>query len=101
MKTLTFADDVCIAAEDPYQVQRTLSVLSIWCEDAGMRVNISNTKMMKFRQTGRLGKTTIFYQQRPIEIVSEFKYLGVTMQPGLGFSLHVKRFRKLYSRPQA
>ena len=60
VKTLTYADDVCVAATDPTEVQRVPSAPSIGCDDASMRVNVAETKMMNFRQAGRLGKTTIF-----------------------------------------
>ena len=70
-----------------------VSASGFWCEDAGVRVNISKTKMREFRQASRLEKRAIIYQQRPIGIVSEFKYSGVTMQPGIGFSLHVERLK--------
>lgn len=40
------------------------------------------------------GNAAIYYNRQPIEIVTELKYLGVTMQPGLGFSMHVKRHRQ-------
>ena len=61
-----FADDICMAATDPNEVQIAVSALSIWCDDAGMRAKIAKTKMMEFRQLGTLGKTTIFYKQRII-----------------------------------
>ena len=51
--------------------------------------------MMKFRKGGRLARGDQFtYEGVHIEMVSEFIYLGVTMQTKLGFAKQVLRMKR-------
>ena len=84
-----FADDLAIAAEDANELQLSLSALAIWCEENEMVVNTEKTKAVKFRKAGATGRTKLYINRVPIEFVSSFKYLGITVQPALGFNDHV------------
>ena len=85
-----FADDLVIAAEKTDELQRALAALSIWCEQNDMKVNAEKTKAMKFRKAGAIGKQKLYIQKKAIEFVPSFKYLGIVLQPALGFGDHVE-----------
>ena len=84
-----FADDLVVASENAEEVQKALSALSIWCEGNEMVINTAKTKAIKFRRAGQIGETKLYVNRTPIEYVQNFRYLGITMQPALGFSAHV------------
>lgn len=84
-----FADDLVIASGDADETQRALTTMSIWCEENSMSVNVEKTKIVKFRKAGPQGKKQLYINRIPVEIVQQFKYLGVVMQPALKFGEHV------------
>ena len=84
-----YAGDLVIASEDIDEMQNALSALTIWCDANDMIVNTSKTKTLKFRKAGAQGKKKLYIKHKEIEFVTSFKYLGITMQPALGFSEHV------------
>ena len=51
--------------------------------------NTEKTKAMKFGKAGALGKQKLFIDRTSIEFVLRFKYLGVLLQPALGFHDHI------------
>ena len=62
-----------------------------------MKVNTSKTKIIKFRKNGgaftnrdRMG---YWYGEDEIKKVDEYVYLGVTLQPTMCFSKHIKRVK--------
>lgn len=84
-----FADDLVVASPDVEELQRALSALTIWCHENEMVINTEKTKAVKFRKAGATGKATLYINRTPIEFVQNFKYLGIIMQPALGFGNHV------------
>ena len=88
-----FADDLVLACVDAGELQRELSAVSIWCDENGMIVNTTKTKAVKFRKAGPTGKTKLYINRTPKEFVQSFKYLGITMQPALGFCMHVEQLQ--------
>lgn len=86
-----FADDLVTASENIDELQQALSALSIWCQENSMTVNTSKTKALKFRRAGSTGNRKLYVNRTEIEFVQSFKYLGITMQPALGFHEHVNQ----------
>lgn len=86
-----FADDLVIASVKKDELQRALATLSIWSEDNGMKINAEKTKAVKFRKAGATGKQKLYIQRKPIEFVPSFRYLGIVLQPALGFGEHVEQ----------
>jgi hypothetical protein len=87
--SIMYADDLAIAGPDADNVQSSLTSLANWCEEFGMTVNTEKSKVMKFRKAGAIGKRKLYLYRKPLELVSCYRYLGVMMQPALGFSTHV------------
>ena len=86
---IMYADDLAVASHKLDDVQGALTVLATWCKDNKMIVNIDKSKVVKFRKAGALGKQRLYLNRKPMEFVSSIRYLGLTLQPALGFSSHV------------
>jgi hypothetical protein len=72
-------------------MQEALVALDTWCADNGLEINFDKTKFMIFSRNTRNDETNDALQvnMHDIEKVSEFKYLGVILDPALTFKLHL------------
>lgn len=65
-----------------------------WLEQSCLTL-ISKTKGMFFSKSkGQTITANIKIRHESIDIVTEFKYLGVTLDPNLNFKKHIKKMRK-------
>lgn len=84
---LLYADDIVIFANTSEQLQVSLDLMLEYCNKWKLTINVSKTKVMVFRRGGRLPRDMAFYfNGQPIEIVKEFKYLGIVFTSGGSFS---------------
>ena len=84
---LLYADDLVIVGDHIGRVQRILDALSTFCIKWGLKVNMSKTKSMVFRNGGVIKKNeNLYYSGTKLENVSYYKYLGVTMSTRLSWS---------------
>ena len=66
-----------------------------WLEQSCLTLNISKTKGMFFyKRKGQIPSANIKIRHESIDIVTEFKYLGVTLDTNLNFKKHVKNMTK-------
>ena len=75
---LFYADDTVLISDNPEDLQRALNIFSDYCDHWKLQVNTDKTKIVIFSR-GRIPKNIFLYREAPIEIVNEFKYLGVIM----------------------
>jgi hypothetical protein len=71
-----FADDSQLLSTTPKGLQTAIDTLQNFCEDNGLAVNVSKTKIMVF---GGETHDTWTYNQAPIEIVGSYKNLGLNV----------------------
>lgn len=92
VKVLLYADDLVLLAENPFTLQLQINRLNTFCEKWGLAINTSKTKVMIFetRQRRRLPEENWQLNNIAIEVVQEFKYLGVLITHNLNFAKHVK-----------
>ena len=76
MLVLLYADDTVLMAEKADGLQSALDQFLIYCNTWKLTVNIQKTKIMIFSK-GRLPNVNFHYNREQIEIVNEFKYLGI------------------------
>ena len=75
---LMYTDYICIVNDSVGRLQNQLNVLSTFCLKYGLSVNLSKTKVVVFRNGGRLRQNERFYfNGADLEHVSHYKYLGV------------------------
>ena len=74
---IMYADDTVLFANSPRGLQKVLHSFSCYCREWKLTVNVSKTKVVVFGARKYKGKTVFKYEDSQIEIVDEFKYLGV------------------------
>lgn len=71
--------------------KKMIDVLSKFCDDWGLSVNMDKTKILVFRRGGRIKKNEVwFYKGVKIDIVPHYKYVGVLVSSFLSWSLATK-----------
>ena len=83
---LLYADDIALMASDENELQNMLSVLLDWCTRWRLVLNVNKTKIIHFRNRRKQVTCTHFlYNDKEIEIVKNYKYLGLMMDEFLTF----------------
>ena len=95
-----YADDTVLYTANPNfetsvtKMQTDSNLLSDWCQTNGIMVKIDKTKLMTFVSPNSLEHLPPFeitYKGPPMQEVSSYKYLGLTLDPQLSYNLHVKK----------
>ena len=81
---LLYADDIVLLAESEKDLQKLLDELFTWCHKWRMQVNNDKTKIIHFRPKF-MSKTDFKfkYGETNIELVTSYRYLGVTLNEHL------------------
>ena len=83
-----YADDIALLAETEQDLQNVLDITFEWCEAWHMRINTLKTKIMHLRQTSARATNFIFkIDNRPVDIVPTYKYLGLMLSYNLDFKV--------------
>ena len=75
-------------------LQDDINSLSMWCKDNGIMANTDKTKVMLFGSTKALSslpQPKVIMSRVPLEAVSVYKYLGVSLDSQLNYNLHVNK----------
>jgi hypothetical protein len=73
-----FADDVSNFSDTVINLQHQINYIEEYCKSVNMKINLSKTKIIVFRNGGVLKQTEkCFFNNEPIEVVPFYKYLGV------------------------
>ena len=84
---LLFADDACLLSFSVIGLQRQLNILRDTSEKMGLTVNPEKSKIVVFRNGGYIAaKEKWFFGDVRLEIVNQYKYLGVIFSCSLTFS---------------
>ena len=90
MFILLYADDTVICSESPEMLQEALNRMSEYCDLWKLQVNVQKTKIMVFSR-GKIRKLPIFlYKNEKVEIVFDFKYLGLNFSYNNKFGIAQK-----------
>ena len=99
-KVALYADDtVLYTAGNDFgtsvkNLQHDVDALSSWCEKNGIRANTEKTKVMVFGSKSSLSKLSAFeiqFNTVPLDTVSTYKYLGITLDSHLNYNKHVQK----------
>ena len=84
---LLFADDVANCADTVNNLQTHLNIISDYCKETGMKVNMSKTQIIVFRNGGPLRTSERWtLNDTYVNITSPYKYMGLFLPlsfPGL------------------
>ena len=96
---LVYADDIVLlnSSKDHDKIVQSiefdLNNLHNYFADLGQSINLSKTKGMIFTRRKNV-QITIKLDNRPVEFVKEFKYLGLTIDHKLTFQTHIDNIKK-------
>ena len=82
LRLLMFADDLVLFSDSSEGLKSSLNSLERYCRCWDMKTNPAKTKVLIF-SNGRVSNFTL--DNMPIEIVREFKYLGLTITSTCSF----------------
>lgn len=74
---LLFADDSVLFSNTKEELQEMLNVFKSYCHDWKLTVNTSKTKVVIFAGNRRQNVHKFYFDGDEIEVVTEFKYLGI------------------------
>lgn len=78
---IAYADDIVLLSDTPSETNNKLRILQNYCEINDLTVNKKKTKVVIFHKgrSGNIKQRLLFhYNDSPLEIVSDYKYLGIT-----------------------
>ena len=76
LRELVYADDICLVASSPEQLQALIDALSSYCAMLHMEISVPKTKVMVFSRVP-LSAAAFSCNGNLVEQVSSFKYLGL------------------------
>ena len=84
---LMYADDIVLLSNSAGGLQKLLNSLLQFCQRWNLKVNVAETKVIIFTKSGKVHKGFSFtYDGQTVEIVSEYKYLGIIFKPSGSFT---------------
>ena len=91
VKVLMYADDIVLLADSPENLQLMINALYDYCSCWSLKLNLDKSKIMVFRKSNRISKNLRwYYGLNQVEIVNEYKYLGINLTFNLSFIKHVQ-----------
>lgn len=91
LSILLYADDTVILSESDSGLQHALNVFYSYCNEWQLNVNVEKTKVLIFSK-GRPNRNYNFvFNDKQLEIVNEYKYLGIYMSRSGSF-LKTKKY---------
>lgn len=91
IKILLYADDIVILSNTPQGLQEMIDVLCDYCLMWSLKVNLAKSKIVVFRKGPRISRDLNWhFDNQDIEIVNNYKYLGVDLSYNLSFNKHIK-----------
>lgn len=90
VKLLMYADDLVLVAKDEKTLQVMIDKLVKYCTFWNLIVNLDKSKILVFRKGARLSiSEKWYYNNDPIEVVNQYKYLGVLLTYNMSFNKHL------------
>jgi len=97
IKCLLYADDLVMLSKTQQGLQHQLNKLNLFCNNSKLKVNIDKTKIMIFNNGGkRMSKYKFYFQDKKLENVKTYKYLGLLFSTVGTFSAAREELKKLH-----
>lgn len=92
IRLLLYADDIVLISDDVNVLQKMIKKLETYCNYWNLEVNLAKSKIMVFRNGGRLAHHEKWvFNGEEIDIVNEYCYLGMILTPKCVFTKHVSK----------
>ena len=85
-----YADDLVILSETKEGLQGHLDSLCTFARDKSLTVNTHKSKIMIFNKSGRQTKEHFMINEKELEVVRSFTYLGIDISTSGSFTLGIK-----------
>ena len=95
---ILYADDLCLLAPSRGAMQEMLKICECFCDEYCLSFNVKKSKTLIFGDTKDQTIAPILLMNEPIERVSQWVYLGVTVVAGKSLSFLCKRELSNYYR---
>lgn len=86
LSILLFADDTVLFSNNKNDLQHMLNLFEQYCDDWKLTVNIAKTKILIFSSGRHAENTRFYFKGIEIEVVREYKYLGIYLSKSGSFS---------------
>jgi len=90
VKLLLYADDPTLMSETPQGLEKQINVLSEFCADQQLVINVSKTKVVVFEKH-RSVAPKFTYRRTTIERVQSFRYLGLKLHSTKGMVVAIAK----------
>jgi len=90
IKVLLYADDLALMSETPQGLQKQIDVLSEFCVERQLVINVSKTKVVVFEKC-RSAAPEFTYRGTTIERVQSFRYLGLELHRTRGMAVAIDK----------
>jgi hypothetical protein len=90
VKLMLYADDLALMSETPQRLQKQINVLSEFCVDQQLVINVSKTKVVVFEKH-RSVAPEFTYRGTTIERVQSFRYLGLKLHSTKGMAVAIAK----------
>ena len=88
ISALLYADDLVLISSTEAGLQSLLDTVYAWCRKWRMTVNCSKSNIVHYRKKSQPQTTFTFtLGRRPLDTVTQYKYLGVTLDQHMDFSV--------------
>lgn len=99
LSILAYADDIVLLAESENNLQAMLHTLEGWCKQWGLTINMDKSKIVHFRSKSMpLSNYEFSCNSKSMEIVPQYKYLGLVLTEHLDYSHMAKLVAQSASR---
>lgn len=92
--SLAYADDLVLMAKNREALRDMLDTLRKFLKDRKLVLNVNKTKIVVFNKIGKTKKEKWMWENREIEEVRKFKYLGFIFKDNGGYESHIKELEK-------
>ena len=96
---LLYADDIVLLSDNEAKMQTMLDCLDQWCSNWGLAINFDKSKVIHFRNASHPRTEYNFHcGQSHVDIIDQYKYLGVVFTEHLDFMQMSKTVAQSASR---
>ena len=88
---LLFADDTVLFGSSQSELQHALNQFEKYCEEMQLTVNTAKTKVIIFTNKRNIQKSTFTFQSETLDVVTDYKYLGIYFAKNGLFTLAKKQ----------